>query len=226
MIERPGFVYEASTNRAGVYRARPDDVAAAAAWARDESRRRGIAELEWWVGWNATPHDLAKQLLALGLVPADPPTLTGMTSTVEPARIEGVEIRRITTIEEQLAALRIDWEVWGVPQDEWARRTEGERKRFDPNGTVQHFAASVEGEPVGFGRSIDMREGVALMGGVVLPEARGRGVYRALVRARWEHAAARETPLLVVQAGDMSEPVLTRLGFVSHGEIQLFADNL
>ena len=38
-----------------------------------------------------------------------------------------------------------------------------------------------------------MADGVALMGGAVLPEARGRGVYRALVHARWQYAAARGT---------------------------------
>ena len=60
----------------------------------------------------------------------------------------------------------------------------------------------------------------------MLPEARGRGAYRALVRARWEHAAERGTPLLVVQAGAMSGPVLTRLGFETHGELGLLVDRL
>jgi len=69
-----------------------------------------------------------------------------------------------------------------------------------------------------------MDAGVALMGGAVLPAVRGRGVYRALVHARWEHAVARGTPLLVVQAGRMSAPVLTGLGFRSHGTIRLFVD--
>ena len=64
------------------------------------------------------------------------------------------------------------------------------------------------------------------MGGAVLPEARGRGVYRALVHARWEQAVARGTPLLVVQAGPMSAPILTGLGFESHGELRLYADRL
>jgi hypothetical protein len=32
--------------------------------------------------------------------------------------------------------------------------------------------------------------------------------------------------LLVVQAGRMSAPVLDGLGFVRHGDIQLFADRL
>ena len=62
------------------------------------------------------------------------------------------------------------------------------------------------------------------MGGDVAPSARRRGVYRALVHARWEHAVARGTPLLVVQAGRMSAPVLTGLGFQSHGMLQLFVD--
>jgi GNAT superfamily N-acetyltransferase len=71
-----------------------------------------------------------------------------------------------------------------------------------------------------------MPDAVALMGGVVLPEARRRGVYRALVHARWRHAAERGTPTLVVQAGALSAPVLDGLGFVRHGELRLFVDRL
>jgi hypothetical protein len=36
----------------------------------------------------------------------------------------------------------------------------------------------------------------------------------------------RGTPLLVVQAGPMSEPILTGLGFESHGELRLYVDRL
>jgi predicted acetyltransferase len=54
---------------------------------------------------------------------------------------------------------------------------------------------------------------VLLSGGATAPWARGRGAYRALVRARWEDAAARGTPTLAVQAGSMSAPILRRLGF-------------
>jgi GNAT superfamily N-acetyltransferase len=71
-----------------------------------------------------------------------------------------------------------------------------------------------------------MDAGVALMGGAVMPSARRRGVYRALVHARWQHAVARGTPLLVVQAGHMSEPVLAGLGFRSHGVLRLLVDPL
>jgi len=101
--------------------------------------------------------------------------------------------------------------------------------RFDAmraTGTVHHWAGFLDGKRVGIGRAIDMDDGVALFGGAVLPEARGHGVYRALVHARWEHAVARGTPLLVVQAGPMSRPVLAGLGFEAHGEIELYCDRL
>ena len=61
---------------------------------------------------------------------------------------------------------------------------------------------------------------MTLFGGATLPEARGRGAYRALVAARWEDAVARGTPVLVTQAGAMSRPILARLGFREVCEIR------
>jgi GNAT superfamily N-acetyltransferase len=55
--------------------------------------------------------------------------------------------------------------------------------------------------------------GLVLNGSSVLPEARGRGAYRALVAARWARAVELEKPALVVQAGSMSRPILERCGF-------------
>jgi hypothetical protein len=46
---------------------------------------------------------------------------------------------------------------------------------------------------------------------------RGRGAYRALVRARWDAAVDRGTPALTVGAESMSRPILARLGFVNVG---------
>jgi GNAT superfamily N-acetyltransferase len=197
-------------------------------WARDESRRRGIPLVEWWVGWSAPP-SLEGELLSQGLVPDDEPLLTGMTCATEPPAAPHAEVRPIETVEQFLEAIAVDWEVWPISEDERARRRAIELDRFDDEhavGTAHHWAAFDGGRPVGFGRGVDMDAGVALMGGAVLPEARGRGVYRALVRARWDHAVARGTPLLVVQAGPMSAPVLDGLGFRRHGEIRLFADRL
>ena len=218
------YTYVAGPNNAWVLDIREPNVE----WARAESRRRGIPLIEWWVGWSVRP-SLATDLLSLGLVPDDEPVLSGMTCATAPPEAPQIEVRAIETAAQYLEAVAVDWEVWQVAEDERARRRTNEIDRFDDEyaaRTAHHWAAYGDGRPVGFGRGIDMDEGVALMGGAVLPEARGRGIYRALVRARWDHAASRGTPLLVVQAGRMSAPVLDGLGFERHGEIRLFADRL
>ena len=230
-VDRGGYVYMAGPRLASVHRVRlaAADLAAAREEARAESRRRGHRRVEWWLGWSATPPDARERLLAFGLVPDEVPTLTGMTCSSPPPTVEGVEVRRATTLDEQLETLEVDSEVWQIPDEEREERRALARALWEePSSStnVHLFSAFQGGERVGFGRAVDMETGVGLFGGGVLPHARGRGVYRALVRARWEHAVERGTPLLVVQAGAMSAPVLAGLGFVSHGQIQLLVDEL
>jgi GNAT superfamily N-acetyltransferase len=230
-IERDGYVYIAGLRSATVHRVRLGDVAMAVDWTRSESRRRGHRDLTWWVGDSATPADIGTRLPDLGVVVDDEePVLTGMTATTPPpVGGEGVEVRRIGTEGDYLAALEVDWEVWQTPSDERAERRVLEAGRFEAmhgSGVVHHFSAFLDGERVGFGRAIHTETAVALFGGSVLPHARGKGVYRALVRARWDHAVERGTPILVVQAGAMSRPVLTGLGFESHCQVHLFVDRL
>jgi GNAT superfamily N-acetyltransferase len=52
-----------------------------------------------------------------------------------------------------------------------------------------------------------------LLGGSTLPQWRGRGIYRALVAARAQRAAARSVEYLQADASDDSAPILRRLGF-------------
>jgi hypothetical protein len=54
--------------------------------------------------------------------------------------------------------------------------------------------------------------------------ARGRGAYRALLRARWDDAVALGTPVLITQGGSMSRPILERLGFERVGEVHMLVD--
>jgi hypothetical protein len=67
---------------------------------------------------------------------------------------------------------------------------------------------------------------VVLGGSATLPEARHRGAYRSLVAVRHAHAVARGTPILVIQAGSMSRPILARLGFETTAVIQVLVDEL
>jgi predicted acetyltransferase len=82
----------------------------------------------------------------------------------------------------------------------------------------------MDGRIVGAGTSTYLSRGVTLNGGSVAPDARGRGAYRALVRARWDDAVERGTPVLVTQAGRMSAPILLRLGFEEATRIHVLID--
>ena len=83
------------------------------------------------------------------------------------------------------------------------------------------YLALVDEEPVGFARDVFTRHGVLMLGGAVLPEARGKGVYTALVIARWTHAAERGAQRLLVSAGPESAPILESLGFEPIGKVRL-----
>jgi len=89
---------------------------------------------------------------------------------------------------------------------------------------VRQFLALIDGEPVATGRSTYTDVGVLLNGGSTIESARGRGAYRALVRARWEEGRRRGTPALVTQAGAQSRPILSGLGFVEVAEIRVLLD--
>jgi predicted GNAT superfamily acetyltransferase len=87
------------------------------------------------------------------------------------------------------------------------------------------FVAFVDGQPAGVGRSVYSDRGVFIIAGGVREWARGRGVYKALVRARWDDAVARGTPALITEAlPDTSYPILKRVGFVEVCTIRRLED--
>lgn len=76
------------------------------------------------------------------------------------------------------------------------------------------FLALLDRQPAATALAVPSERGVLLIGGATADWARGRGLYRALVRARWDYALARGTPTLVTHAApDTSYPILRRLGF-------------
>lgn len=183
-------------------------------------RAKGRTGCTWEVGTHATPGDLVERLLALGLVDDEPtPLAIGMVLTEPPAEPPtDVHVRRAATRAEHLAASRIAAVAFGGPVP-----TElGADPEPDPDNVV--YLAYVDGEPVARGSASFSEHAVSLFGGSTLPEARGRGAYRALVAARWEDAVARGTPTLVTQASPMSRPILQQLGFRELCEIRILLD--
>src|SRR5438309_1429307 len=137
--------------------------------------------------WTTGPH-FDDALRERGCRDQDPPLTSYITALAidrEPPAVDGVEVRRIESDEEHRLGIEVFERGWGTQRPQ--ARLDGE------------WLACVDG--------------LFLTGGVTLPEARGRGAYRALVRARWDDAVRRGTPGLVVHAEEPSRRVLERIGF-------------
>jgi hypothetical protein len=173
----------------------------------------------WWIGPSARPHNLYERLAALGLRdPRDRVSLLhALVLTREPTRVDGVEVARIETFEQFAAARELQWDAFETPEDRRAKNRVRMQEDFEESqllGIPVGFLAMLDGRPAGTALAVPSDRGVFLIGGSTAEWARGRGVYRALVRKRWEYAVARGTPALVTHAvPDTSYPILRRLGF-------------
>ncbi len=174
----------------------------------------------WWIDPDARPPDLHDRLLALGL--AEPADGTGLlyslACTVQPAAgPPEVEVHRVVSFDDFLATVELAWDAFATPpgrRDKQRPHLRSEFEAAERAGVPATFLATLDGRPAGCGRSIYSELGVFLIAGAVAPWARGRGVYRALVHARWLDAVERGTPALVTEAmPETSYPILTRLGF-------------
>jgi hypothetical protein len=212
----------------------PDTVSETIAEVRAHVVEHDHREAMWWIGPSATPADLADRLQTHGLVPdervaSEPHATTMVLADEPPPAPENVVARRVESFEEFFAAGTIADEAFGASEEDanayeaiahesFARERAGHAPRT--------YLARLDGEPVGVGRAVfaDDCPAVLMIGGAVLAHARGRGVYRALVRARWDDAVAAGTPALTTQAGALSRPVLGRLGFQVTAEQEILLD--
>ncbi len=210
-----------------------DGVEPALAEVRELARERDRTRVTWWIGDSATPADLEERLLALGLKPAAmplyEPIYAALALVTAPAGSSAdCEGRRVESFEEFCAAGDIAHEAFGHTEEQRASWEEArpllwELEQQDVSAT---YLAFVGGEPVSSAVAVFAEAAVMLLGGATLPEARGRGCYRALVQARWDDAVRRGTPALVVQGGQMSRPILERLGFQLVSQLRVLLDEL
>jgi hypothetical protein len=183
-------------------------------------RARGRTACTWEVGSSARPRDLVERLRARGLADDDDePLAIGMALT-DPLPTQGGEIvvRRAESDGDELVAAQIAAVCFGLE--------EPVPRAVDPERRVVTYLGFLDGRPVARATGSFSEHGVSLFGGATLPEARGRGAYRALVQARFEDAVARGTPVAVTQAGRQSRPILGRLGFREVCEIRILVDRL
>jgi len=212
IVDSPRFHLTISSDglHATVCRLRTDRVADVFHEVRAHAPR---ARLIW-----VTDGSTESELRALGCREQDPPLtsyITALAAAEPPPAVAEVEIRRVETYADFVVAMRIanaGWQtnVSGDPEARW------QLHRDRPGGD---WVALLDGRPVAYAGAIAGPRGLFLTGGVTLPDARGRGAYRALVRARWDEAVRRGTPALVVHAEEASRRVLERIGFERVGNV-------
>ena len=228
VVKTPCFVLIAGAD--GVWasvqqvRLRSGEAAEAVAEVRELLASTGGRVVGWWLTDHATPADVEEQLLAAGLdVVADDYRLDGLLITGPPPDGPAeIEVRPATTAEEWAEFRTLQDSIFDNPPER--RATREQLLAEFPKTHAILFGAFLDGELVGTGAASPSSQGMLLWGGSVRAGARGRGCYRALVRARWDEAVRRGTPALTVSANDKSGPVLRRLGFESVLEFRRLED--
>jgi GNAT superfamily N-acetyltransferase len=205
------------------------DVGAAIAASRRIARDRGKQRVIWWL----PPADawVGAELEDRGIANEDTPGFEALQvalALVEPPAgkvPDDIDVALVETWEQYRDSIAVMVAAFGIPElSEAALRERWDR--YQAEVAFSQFAcASVGGRVVGMGVAGFSPVGLNLMAGAVLPEARGRGVYRSLVHKRWELAVSRGTPALVMQAGKMSRPVCERLGFRFVDPIRVYVDH-
>lgn len=141
---------------------------------------------------------------------------------------EDVRVELVESFDAFAESTRIESAAFNLPPEGRAKLEAELEERFaefaTPGSPGRRWNARLEQRVVGTATAVLGDAGVNLFGGAVLEDARGRGVYRALVTARWKLALERGTPALTVQAGRMSRPVLERLGFEFIAQMPMYVD--
>ena len=195
-------------------------------------RAFGFRSNVWHVGPSSRPEGLAALLRARGFIPAVhppyEPTMTAMALGAPPPvkPDAAIEARIARSLDEYVAGLEIAFEAFDTSADERADWMAAAPRVWASQDGEDRFTHVVylEGQPAGVGFSACGSTGILMGGAGVLPAARGRGVYRALLAARWAEVERLGKEGLVIQAGAMSRPILERCGFQIVCTLQLFED--
>lgn len=213
---------------------READVDAAVAEARAIARAEGTDRLVWWI--EPAYEWLGPELEQRGVRHEEAPGFELVESAmalVEPPSSkssDGVTVRLVETIDDLAASDHVTVEAFEMGAEAAVEMDGNRAQRFAEYTTegnpFRQFNASLDDEVVGTAAAVLGNYGINLFAAGVLAKARGQGVYRAMIRARWDLAVERGTPALTVQAGQMSQPVLESSGFSVIAAAKMYVDNL
>lgn len=209
VIERPGMlqlITPLGTMNEVVYSELGDDADAVIDATIASYRALGV-RFRWNVGPHSTPADLADRLERRGLVPH---WVCGVAREIgndnAPADVAVVDARTLDAFTHVMA---LGWSAEVAALRELHAFVLAE-------GRQHMFLAYADGEPAAAATYLAFERSAFLMGAVVLPQFRGRGLYRALVTARLAHARLRGIALATSHANEAtSAPVLAHMGFAT-----------
>ncbi len=217
VVARPGW-YQVVTPSAKGYlneiarsELEPGEVDAAIDAAVAEYHAIGNA-VKWVVGPRTRPADMGARLEARGFTP-HPLVAMGAPTDLRAPPAPAIEARPVATEHDLERFVAISEEGYGMSAAT-ARAHRAALAASLANGSVLLWIAWAGATPVGNAALVVAPEYGYLIGGLVLPAARGRGAYRALVAARLAALAARGIEYAVTHASEAtSAPILARLGF-------------
>jgi hypothetical protein len=176
-----------------------------------EYRALGV-QFRWSVPPGSAPADLGERLAARGLTPRIVVGMARLTSDVPEAPPTSIEVIEVggDRVDEFTSVAARGWECDPEP---FARLNRASVEQ--PEAGMRLYLASLDGRPAAAAACKFFPRSAYLLGGVVLPEARHRGLYRALVNARLRAAFANGITLATTQAYEQtSAPLLARSGFL------------
>jgi GNAT superfamily N-acetyltransferase len=181
----------------------------------------------WLVGPSSGPADLTERLLASGLVQvSDNP---GMAVDLGQWQPDGA-LPVGTTIDPVVDAAGL--EAWrevqrrGLGLDEAATEawfTAHRRPGFEPELPLRNWVARLNGQPVAAAALFDGAGVAGIYNVCTVPEARGRGIGRAVTAAALQDAVGRGLRLAVLGSSELGYPVYRRLGFRDVSRLRSFA---
>ena len=192
------------------------------------ARSFGFPELKWMVRLD-DPAALSSELVARGA--ALEVTLDVLAHDLSdgapalPPPSADVTIRWATDVETSRDGSTVAITGFGgtLPPDERIEANAARDAASVPVGEGGMLVAYVNGVPLGSG-GVLLVDGVArLWGGVVMPSARGQGIYRAVLDARLSYAVTHGATMALVKGNvATSGPILRKAGFTAFGQEPLY----